>query len=148
MVAVVEPELLVEPIDELPGERRVVVRFGVEVPPDDPLLGAHAHVEAVVTAIDEQDAPVFPADLRLHLRSDLVIDRPGTIRLALATDVHRVDLDVEQDWWRINDGGGFEPIAEFADHLFAHVTVVADGRIAASAETPTVTGSWGALGAD
>jgi hypothetical protein len=74
--------------------------------------------------------------------------QPGATPRELTTDVHRVDLDVEQDWWRINEGGGFEPIAEFVDHLVARVMLRVDGIIVAMAVSPTITGSWGALGDD
>jgi hypothetical protein len=73
---------------------------------------------------------------------------PGVTRRELSTDVHRADLDVEQDWWRITEGGSFEPIVEFVDHLVARVTVRSGDLVIATAVSPTITGSWGALGAD
>ncbi len=147
MVTIVDPELRVEAIDGHPGERRLVVTYSIHVPPFDPDLGAILHEDVVVTARDEHDAPVFPSELEVHLGGE-VTAQPGATPRELTTDVHRVDLDVEQDWWRINDGGGFEPIAEFVDHLVARVMLRVDGIIVAMAVSPTITGSWGALGDD
>jgi hypothetical protein len=67
---------------------------------------------------------------------------------ALGTDVHRADLDVEQDWWGITEGGSLEPIVEFVDHLVAHVTLRVGELVVARADSPPITGSWGALGTD
>ena len=39
-------------------------------------------------------------------------------------------------------------MAEFVDHLVARVTLRVDGLIVATAVSPTITGSWGALGDD
>lgn len=147
MVTIVDPELRVEAVDGHPGERRLVVTYAIHVPPFDPDLGAILSEDVVVTARDEHDAPVLPSELEVHLRDDVRAQLGATPR-ELTTDVHRVDLDVEQDWWRINEGGGFEPIAEFVDHLVARVTLRVDGIIVAMAASPTITGSWGALGDD
>jgi hypothetical protein len=147
MVTIVDPQLRVETLEGHPGERRLVVTYTIHVPPFDPDLGATLTEDVVVTARDEHDAPVFPSDLEVHLRDEVVAE-PGATPRQLTTDVHRADLDVEQDWWRIDDGGGFEPIAEFVDHLVARVTLRVDGIIVAMAASPTITGSWGALGDD
>jgi hypothetical protein len=146
MVSIVDPQLRVEALEGHPGERRLVVTYSIQVPPFDPDLGALLAEDVVVTA-REHDAPVFPSHLEVHLR-DEVIAQPGVTPRELATDVHRAELDVEQDWWRINEGGGFEPIAEFVDHLVARVTLRVDSLIVATAVSPTITGSWGALGDD
>ena len=147
MVSIVDPQLRVEALEGHPGERRLVVTYSLQVPPFDPDLGALVSEDVVVTARDEHDAPVFPSHLEVHLR-DEVTAQPGVTPRELSTDVHRADLDVEQDWWRINEGGGFEPIAEFVDHLVARVTLRVDSLIVATAVSPTITGSWGALGDD
>jgi hypothetical protein len=68
--------------------------------------------------------------------------------LSTFTCLHRVDLDVEQDSWDTDQAGGTKPIAEFADHLVATLTVSVEGREVATATSPVATGSWGALGAD
>ena len=147
MVSIVDPQLRVEALEGHSGERRLVVTYSIQVPPFDPDLGSLLAEDVVVTARDERDAPVFPSHLEVHLRGE-VTAQPGVTPRELSTDVHRADLDVEQDWWRINEGGGFEPIAEFVDHLVARVTLRADSLIVATAESPTITGSWGALGDD
>ena len=147
MVSIVDPQLRVEALEGHPGERRLVVTYSIQVPPFDPDLGARISEDVVVTARDEHDAPVFPSHLEVHPR-DEVTAQPGVTPRELSTDVHRADLDVEQDWWRINEGGGFEPIAEFVDHLVARVTLRVDSLIVATAVSPTITGSWGALGDD
>lgn len=145
---IVNPRLRVEHVDRHPGERRICVSCEIETLPDDPTIGMALREEATVSARDERDAPVFPSDLKVYLRDDVTLEHHGLIERTLKTDVHRVDLDVEQDWWRINEGGGFEPIAEFVDHLVAEVRLTLGDEIVATAITPTVTGSWGALGAD
>jgi hypothetical protein len=147
MVTIVDPQLRVEAVEGHPGERRLVVTYSIQVPPFDPDLGATLREDVVVTARDEHDAPVFPSELEVHLRGE-VSAQPGVTPRSLTTDVHRADLDVEKDWWRINEGGAFEPIAEFVDHLVARVTLRADDLIVAMATSPTITGSWGALGDD
>jgi hypothetical protein len=147
MVTIADPQLRVETLDGHPGERRLVVSYSIHVPPFDPDLGATLREDAVVTASDEHDAPVSPEALEVHLR-DEVVAQPGAMPRTLTTDVHRADLDVEQDWWRINEGGGFDPIAEFADHLQATVTLRVGELVVATATSPPITGSWGALGDD
>lgn len=148
MVTIVDPQLHVEHVGGHPGERRLVVSYGIASNADDSTIGATVREEAIVTARDEHDAPIFPSDLRVLLSSEVTVESAGVLERTLTTDVHRVDLDVEQDWWRTNDGGGFEPIAEFADHLVATITLTVGDELVASASTPTLSGSWGALGND
>jgi hypothetical protein len=147
MVTIVDPQLRVETLDGHPGERRLVVSYSLHVPPFDPDLGATLLEDVVVTASDEHDAPVSPKPLEVHLRGE-VVAQPGATPRLLTTDVHRADLDVEQDWWRVNEGGGFDPIAEFVDHLVARVTLRVGDLVVATATSPPITGSWGALGDD
>ena len=147
MVNIVDPQLRVEPIEGHPGERRLVVTYTLQVLPFDEDLGATLNEDVTVTAHDEHDAPVLPSDLEVHLRDEVVAE-PGVTPRELRTDVHRADLDVEQDWWRVTGAGSFEPIAEFVDHLVARVTVRAGDTIVATAVSSPITGSWGALGDD
>ena len=147
MVTIVDPQLRVEALEGHPGERRLVVTYSLHVPPFDEDLGATLSEDVTVTAVDEHDAPVLPSDLEVHLR-DQVVAEPGVTPRELSTDVHRADLDVEQDWWRITEGGSFEPIVEFLDHLVARVTLRSGDLVIARAVSPTITGSWGALGND
>lgn len=146
-MTIVDPELRVETLDGHPGERHLVVTYALHVLPFDEDLGATLVEDVTVTAYDEHDAPVRPSDLEIRLR-DEVVAQPGVTQRALSTDVHRADLDVEQDWWRITEGGSFEPIVEFVDHLVAHVTLRVGDLVIAHADSPPITGSWGALGAD
>lgn len=148
MVTIVNPQLHVDEVDREPGERRLRVTYDIEIPPNDPAIGMTLREHVTVSARDEHDAPTFPSDMTTHLRGEVRLDRGGSASRTLTTDVHRVDLDVEQDWWRIDEGGGFEPIAELADHLGAEVTLMLGDDVVARSVTPTVTGSWGALGAD
>ena len=99
-------------------------------------------------ARDEHDAPIRPLEVEFRLEGDAIIERAGTHARRLVSEVHRFQLDVEQDWWDTDQAGGTEPIAEFADHLVATVSVRLDDRLIAGADTPTLTGSWGALGSD
>lgn len=148
MVRIVDPELHVEPRPGHRGDRRVVVTYHLVVDADDPVIGAPVEERVVVEPVDEHDAPVRPTSFSMSVRHRIVPTSAGTTVRHLSSDVHRVDLDVEQDWWRTDTGGGTEPIAEFLDHLAATVTLHADGEELARAVTPVVTGSWGALGDD
>ncbi len=148
MVVIVDPQLHVEHVAGHPGERRLVVTYSIEVPARDPSIGRWVGEEATVHAADAHDAPVPPTDLAVKLEDRVVVEQSGRIPRRLATDVHRVDLDVEQDWWRTDHAGGIEPIAEFVDHLVADVVLRLGRDVVATAQTPMITGSWGALGKD
>lgn len=148
MVKIVEPELHIEHIEGHPGRRRLVVTYRLEVAPGDPAIGGVIRDEAVVTAHDEHDAPVFPSHVQFRFGGEPTVAAAGTIQQRLEHEVHRFDLDVEQDWWDTDQAGGTKPIAEFADHLIATLTVSVEGHQVATATSPVVTGSWGALGAD
>ena len=148
MVQIVDAQLSIEHVRDHPGERRLVVEYEIAVPPDDGLIGEQIDAEAVVAAIDEHDAPVLPARTTWRIEGAFVLDAAGSTRLRLERTVHRADLDVEGDWWRTDLAGGTEPIAEFPDHLAAIVTLRAAGVEVATATTPVITGSWGALGDD
>lgn len=148
MTIILEPELRVERVDGHPGQRRVVVTYRLEVPTNDPVIGRSVHEDAVVTSCDEHDAPVRPMPVEFRLDGDSTIRSAGVFSRRLVAEVHRVDLDVEQDWWETDEAGGTRPIAEFADHLVARITVHDGDLVVATADTPMLTGSWGALGAD
>ena len=148
MTTVLDPELHVQWVDGHPGRRRLVVTYRLEVPPGDPAIGRQLHEEVIVTARDEHDAPVRPARVEFHLDGDATINSAGFFGRRLTSEVHRVNLDVEQDWWDTDEAGGTKPIAEFLDHVAATVSVRLGDEVVATGETPTLTGSWGALGAD
>ena len=148
MVKILEPELHIERIEGRPGERRLVVTYRLDIAPGDPVVGSVVHDEAVVTAKDEHDAPVFPSHIEFRFGGEASVETAGTIERRLEHEAHRFELDVEQDWWDTDQAGGTKPIAEFADHLIATLTVSAEGSAVATATSPVVSGSWGALGAD
>lgn len=148
MTTVSDPELSVERVDGHPGRRRLVVTYRLDVPPGDPVVGERVDEDVVVAAHDEHDAPIAPLPVEFELHGDATIRSPGELARRLTSDVHRVSLDVEQDWWDTDQAGGTTPIAEFLDHLVATVTVRLHGDIVATGTSPTLTGSWGALGAD
>ncbi|MDH3499104.1 MAG: hypothetical protein OEM97_03195 [Acidimicrobiia bacterium] len=148
MVTIVDPQLQVEAVPDHPGNRRLIVSYTIAVPAGDPAIGDWVLEEATVHARDCHDAPVPPTDLSVKMEGRTHVDQAGPIPRRIATDVHRVDLDVEQDWWRTDHAGGVEPIAEFVDHLVAEVALRLDADVLATAETPMITGSWGALGRD
>lgn len=148
MVTIVDPELVVESIAGRPGERRLKVAYRLEIESGEPVVGRVIHDDVVVTEHDEHDAPVFPSHVEFRFGGDVLVEEAGTIERRLERDVHRVDLDVEQDWWETDQAGATTPIAEFTDHLIATLTVSAEGREIATATSPVVSGSWGALGAD
>ncbi len=148
LVHIADPELHVERIEDRPGERRLVVTYRLEVADGDPLVGQVANDHAVVTAKDEHDAPVFPSHVEFQFGGEVAVEEAGAVERRLERVVHRADLDVEQDWWDTDQAGGTQPIAEFADHLIAVLTVSSGGRELDRATSPVVSGSWGALGSD
>ncbi len=148
VVTVLDPELRVEQVDGHPGRRRLVVTYRLEIPADDPVIGRQIQEEAVVTAVDEHDAPVRPEPVEFRLGNDATVDSAGVFGRRLWTEVHRFQLDVERDWWDTDQGGGTKPILELVDHLTATVSISLDEEVVASGVCPTTTGSWGALGSD
>jgi hypothetical protein len=146
MVSIRNPTLTVEEIPDHPGRRLLVVEFDLDVP-SEVASGTDLVEFVTVHAIDLGDAPVKPAGARIELRrAPSAYDRPSHHRFE--RQVARVELDVEQDWWRSGPGGEVEPLSEFVDHLVAEIVVRETGPVVATAETPVVTGSWGVLGAD
>ena len=146
MVSISHPVLAVEEVPAHADRRLLVVEYDLEVSPDE-ARDVELDESVVVRAIDIGDAPFRPSDLRveLHRGPD---DYANPQRRRFTRQVARVELDVEQDWWRSGQGGEVEPVSEFADHLIAEITVRRVGPVVATAKTPMVTGSWGALGAD
>ena len=148
MTRILEPELQVEAVDGHSGRRRLVVTYRLEVPEGDDAVGSEVHEEVVVCARDEGDAPVRPLPIEFRLEGDATIEHAGVHPRRLVSEVHRFLLDVEQDWWDTDQAGGTQPIAEFADHLAATIEIRHGEQVVARADTPTLTGSWGALGSD
>jgi hypothetical protein len=147
MVTITSAELHVEPVTGVAGDRRLVVAYTIRVPEGDPMIGTSLVEEAVVHARDVGGTPVAPTELEVRMEGAFAVEA-GEHGRALTTDVHRVDLDVERDWWRTDHAGGIEPIAEFVDHIVADVWLRSGDAVVATTTTPTLTGSWGALGDD
>ena len=148
MATIVDPELHIEPVTGKPGQRRVRVTYEICTVENDVLLGSEISESVVVHSVDLHDATSRPRPLNLTMDHTGMVAGPGAVRRTLSKDVNRVDLDVQQDWWRTDHGGGVLPIAEFPDHVMAEITMTKDGQIVAEAATPVVNGSWGALGDD
>ena len=131
-----------------PGQRRLRVVYGVGCDPADPVAGHPVAEHVAIHAVDEHDAAVRP-------RPTAILEIDGTFVVAACAHqrsvehvVNRVDVDVEQDWWAADQGGEPVPIAEWLDHVAADIRLEFGGGTIAVVKTPTVTGSWGALGHD
>ncbi|NNF56274.1 MAG: hypothetical protein HKN03_17745 [Acidimicrobiales bacterium] len=116
--------------------------------PEDLLEYHHVLERATVHGRDLHDAPTDAAVVPIAVLKGEWTAKAGVVHRQLDAIVDRIDLDVQQDWWRTDSGGGVEPIAEFTDHLQADIELSIEGDIVALATTPLLSGSWGALGAD
>lgn len=131
-----------------PGERSLHVVYHLSCAPSDPAVGRTLVESVVVHAVDEHDAPALPRRVPIAEVRAAVTISAGTEHRSVRTIVQRTDLDVEQDWWSSSQSGEPNPIAEWLDHIAADVALHDEGELVAQATTPTVTGSWGALGPD
>ena len=102
----------------------------------------------LIRSEDLHDSPTAATALAIEIERADSVAGPGTVHREVSQEVRRTDLDVQQDMWRTDHGGGVEAIAELPDHLVAEITLSIDGRSVATAITPIVTGSWGAVGSD
>ena len=148
MTIIIDPKLFVEKVEGHPGRRRLVVSYELDLQPPDRLLAVPFTERVVVTARDLHDAPQRAHKLEVRFEQDAIADRVGRVHRTVETGIDRSSLDVQQDWWRTDHGGGVDPIAEFPDHFIAELSLVVGDAIVAEATTPVVTGSWGALGED
>lgn len=139
-------ELRVELLDGDAPRRRLVVAYELDVDPGERLVGREFAERITVHAVDEHDAAVRPDSQPVIEWSGSVICEPGVTERQAEFIVHRTALDVNQDWWSSGPGGEVQPIAEWSDHLVADVSLSVSGRIVTQTTTPTITGSWGALG--
>ena len=144
MVTIENPMLTVERVEGAPGRRRLVVSYRLTLEASQPV---EVDERAVVTSRDVLDAPVSPEPLQVDLVSKAELGG-GVHERLLSAEVDKTELDVQRDWWQTDHGGGVVPIAELLDHLGCVITVRIAGAEQASATTPIVTGSWGALGRD
>ncbi|MEL7156529.1 MAG: hypothetical protein AAFN30_08015 [Actinomycetota bacterium] len=145
---IADPLLQVLPIPDAPGRRELVVSYLLTWTEADTRPDGEAVARAVVRSRDLHDGPVRPEPFEVVIEEPESADGEGVWRRQLRLEVGRAQLDVLRDWWRTGHGGEIEAIAEFADHLVAEITIWLDGAVVASATTPVVTGSWGALGED
>ncbi|MGI9614754.1 MAG: hypothetical protein ACR2QO_17720, partial [Acidimicrobiales bacterium] len=109
-------------------------------------IGLNTVERATVRDHDLHDASTKTQPLAIVIERTGVVGEPGRYERELTCDVYRVDLDVQQDWWRTGHGGQIEAIMEMPDHLIAEIDVVVGATRGARATTPIVSGSWGALG--
>ncbi len=148
VLAISNPTLSIERVDDQPGQRRVRVDYDVVWTDGDPVPRATVDAVVVVHAVDEHDSPIEPRAAPILSSEETFVATRGTERHCIERVVHRVDLDVDQDWWSTDHGGDPQPIAEWVDHVAADIRLRIAGEIVAQATTETVTGSWGALGDD
>lgn len=146
VVVIRNPQIRIEPVGDGSARRRVVVTYGVDVDVADVVVDHDFAEHITVHAVDEHDAPARPDPQPVAERSDTMTCQLGTTERRVEFVVHRTSLDVSQDWWSSGSGGEVQPIAEWLDHLAADITLSSSGICVAQATTPTVTGSWGALG--
>jgi hypothetical protein len=148
VVTLIDPRLRIDQVPNEPGWRRLIVTYQLDMTEVDVALDPDVFEQAIVRSRDLHDSPTPPKPTEIRLEHRGRIDRPGIIDRELTGKVKRTDLDVQQDWWRTDHGGGVEAIAEMPDHLVAEITLSIDGQVMAEATTAVVTGSWGALGSD
>ena len=146
MVTITNTSLEVGVVDGHPGLRRVSVAYDLEYGPDD--NGVALVERAAVHAVDEHDAPTAPRGTPVVVFHGVVAPGLTVQHRTHEANVRRVDLDVEQDWWTNDDSGEVIPIAEWADHLIADVSLHPLGDAVATAASQVLTGSWGPLGTD
>jgi len=130
------------------GQRCVRVAYDIVCDPNDPVVGSTMVERVVIHAVDEHDATAPPRRRPILRCEEALVATAGTDRRTLERIVNRFNLDVQEDWWSTNHGGEPVPIAEWLDHIAADIRLDVGGELAAETTTPTVTGSWGALGQD
>ncbi len=143
MTSIVDPRLDIRDVPEDVGRCMVTVTYELDISPADLSGGQEFVTRVVVHSVDEHDAAVRPSGVPVLDVSEELVTTAGRHRRVVERAVRRIDLDVEQDWWSSGQGGETIPIAEWADHLAAEVSILVDGRVVAMVGTPTVTGSWG-----
>jgi hypothetical protein len=142
------PSLTVLAVAGHPGQRRLRVVYVIGCDPADPAAGHPVAEHIAIHAVDEHDAAVRPRQTPILELDDTFVVAAGTHPRSVEHVINRVDLDVEQDWWASDDGGEPQPIAEWLDHVAADIRLEFVGAVTIDVTTPTVTGSWGALGHD
>lgn len=142
------PTLSIEPIEGHPGRRLVRVDYDLVTAASDPFAERALSQRVELHAVDEHDAAWPPSRGPVAVFESSVDAAVGTHHQSVEWSVNRVDLDVEQDLWRNEPGGDPRPIAEWLDHVACEIHISYGDAAVAGGTTPTVTGSWGALGSD
>ncbi len=142
------PRLTVEAVAGHPGQRLIRVTYHILASADDEAVGRLADERIVVMGIDLNTDPIAATNDPIVTSVSTHLIGSGDHVRRFEQLVHRVLLDVEQDWWKSGSGGETIPIAEWIDHLVAYIQVEIDGDVIAETLTPVVSGSWGALGSD
>lgn len=136
----------VERLGDDPAHRRLRVRYRLVLDPGERLVG-HDFVERVtVHAVDEHDAAVPPDPRPFVEGHERFTGEAGSTDRTREFVVDAAVLDVQPDWVARTADGSVRPIAAWADHLAADITLSTSGRVVATVTTPTITGSWGSLG--
>jgi hypothetical protein len=148
VVTISNPVLSIGAVEGHPGERFLQLVYDLSCAPTDPAVGRALVESILVHAVDEHDAPALPRRVPIADMRAMLIVSAGTEHRSVRTIVQRTDLDVEQDWWSSSQSGEPTPIAEWLDHIAADIVLLDGEEPVARATTPTVTGSWGALGQD
>jgi len=149
MVSIASAQLSIGPVGtDHPGRRLVCIEFDLTVDGGDPTVGHELVATIALRPVDRHDAPTPPPDAAVFSVTERFVAAAGTVHHVVRHEVDRVDLDVEADWWATDNEGRPVPIAEWLDHLVGHISLRHDDAVVAVAATPTVTGSWGALGHD
>lgn len=148
MATILHPSLESDHVADHPGRRRLIVRYDLALDPDDPALGHQLTERVTVRAVDEGGAFTAPQSEALLATETTFVGVSGVQRRVVEAVLWRTDLDVQQDWWRAGPDGAIEALAEWVDHLGAEIVVSLSSEAVATASTPALTGSWGALGRD
>ena len=146
MVEIRDPEIQVDPVPGHPGQCLLRGSYDLACQPGDAADGQTLVERWTLRAVDEHDAPVIPTGRPITEVETSIRPAAGTEHRVVEHVVRRVDLDVQQDWWASGPGGETEPIAEWPDHVAADIELLVSDEVIATATTPTITGSWGALG--
>lgn len=151
MAALIDAHLSIEADPGRSHRRQVTVRFRVKFTPAEVAVGQvfaeRVTLQSVPNADPSAHGQVHPLNLVLADRA--LVAQAGGAEREVTLSVPRHVLDVDQDWWRSDESGQPEPIAEFEDRLVAQIDLVAYvPPPPLHAQTNIVTGSWGVLGDD
>lgn len=146
MASIHNAKLEIVPVEQHPGRRVVRVSYDLIADPD--LVGTEVSETIRVHGSDLHDAPVDANTKPIVTGTSVFTVAEGTSTRTFEETIHRVSLDVVQDWWSTGLGGETQPIAEWSDHVVAEIELTRNEQPVELATTPIVTGSWGALGRD